>query len=210
MSLSAKDHFNYLRFPFPLLISVFGVFDYVLYGILTFMAILSVLVFIEECIYIYRKVPTNKKSVIIWVNGAAPVRRVCRKEKQMLLVQMFNCVFTWCFRHSFSLFQTIGAMSCLGMWIPKATMFTDMFSSWWVFFCLSFLLSYSLSISHCAVCFSHQQSPAVKEHSETWTSEPTENWKQEYFYVMCEVSFTILLIFPNPWPDTFLLFFPLC
>lgn len=38
------------------------------------MAAVSMLVFLEECVYIYKKVPTNKKSVIIWVNGAAPVR----------------------------------------------------------------------------------------------------------------------------------------
>uniref|UniRef100_A0A3Q3NDT6 Solute carrier family 51 member A n=1 Tax=Mastacembelus armatus TaxID=205130 RepID=A0A3Q3NDT6_9TELE len=72
------------------------IFNIALYSILTFMAAVSLLVFIEECIYIYRKVPPNKKSVIIWVNGAAPV---------------------------------IGTMSCLGMWIPRATMFTDMTSA---------------------------------------------------------------------------------
>ncbi|XP_038582820.1 organic solute transporter subunit alpha [Micropterus salmoides] len=72
------------------------IFGIILYSVLTFMATVSMLVFIEECIYIYRKVPANKKSVIIWVNGAAPV---------------------------------IGAMSCLGMWIPRATMFTDMTSA---------------------------------------------------------------------------------
>ncbi|XP_026219115.1 organic solute transporter subunit alpha [Anabas testudineus] len=71
-------------------------FGIILYSLLTFMAAVSMLVFIEECIYIYRKVPNNKKSVIIWVNGAAPV---------------------------------IGAMSCLGMWIPRSTMFTDMTSN---------------------------------------------------------------------------------
>lgn len=43
------------------------------------MAAVSMLVFIEECIYIYRKVPANKKSVIIWVNGAAPVRMASEK-----------------------------------------------------------------------------------------------------------------------------------
>ncbi|KAJ8375616.1 hypothetical protein SKAU_G00061960 [Synaphobranchus kaupii] len=59
------------------------------------MAALSMLVYIEECIYIYRKVLTPKKTAINWVNGAAPV---------------------------------IATMSCLGMWIPKATMFTDMTS----------------------------------------------------------------------------------
>ncbi|XP_039983572.1 organic solute transporter subunit alpha isoform X2 [Xiphias gladius] len=60
------------------------------------MAVVSMLVFIEECIYIYRKVPAKKKNIIIWVNGAAPV---------------------------------IATMSCLGMWIPRATMFTDMTSA---------------------------------------------------------------------------------
>ncbi|XP_068160300.1 organic solute transporter subunit alpha [Antennarius striatus] len=68
----------------------------ILYSVLTFMAAVSVLVYIEECVYIYKKVPANKKSVIIWVNGAAPV---------------------------------IGTMACLGMWIPRATMFTDMTSA---------------------------------------------------------------------------------
>ncbi|KAE8279945.1 Organic solute transporter subunit alpha [Larimichthys crocea] len=72
------------------------VFGIILYSVLTFMATVSMLVYIEECIYIYRKVPANKKSVIIWVNGAAPV---------------------------------ISTMSCLGMWIPRATMFTDMTSA---------------------------------------------------------------------------------
>ncbi|XP_040921349.1 organic solute transporter subunit alpha [Toxotes jaculatrix] len=72
------------------------VFGIILYSILTFMATMSMLVFIEECVYIYRKVPANKKSVIIWVNGAAPV---------------------------------IATMSCLGMWIPRAIMFTDMTSA---------------------------------------------------------------------------------
>uniref|UniRef100_A0A8C5GEF0 Organic solute transporter subunit alpha-like n=2 Tax=Gouania willdenowi TaxID=441366 RepID=A0A8C5GEF0_GOUWI len=71
-------------------------FGIVLYSTLSVMAVISVLVFIEECSYIYRKVPSNKKSVIIWVNGAAPM---------------------------------ISAMSCLGMWVPRATMFTDMFSA---------------------------------------------------------------------------------
>ncbi|XP_069561603.1 organic solute transporter subunit alpha isoform X1 [Brachyistius frenatus] len=72
------------------------IFGIILYSLLTFMAAMSMLVYIEECIYIYRKVASNKKSVIIWVNGAAPV---------------------------------IGTMSCMGMWIPRATMFTDMVSA---------------------------------------------------------------------------------
>lgn len=48
-------------------------FGIILYSVLTFMAAVSMLIYIEECIYIYKKVPSNKKSVIIWVNGAAPV-----------------------------------------------------------------------------------------------------------------------------------------
>uniref|UniRef100_A0A4W4F0E2 Organic solute transporter subunit alpha n=1 Tax=Electrophorus electricus TaxID=8005 RepID=A0A4W4F0E2_ELEEL len=78
---------------FYLELDVFGI---ILYTALTFMAVVSMLVYIEECIYIYWKVPSSKKSAIIWVNGAAPV---------------------------------IGTMSCLGMWIPKATMCTDMTSA---------------------------------------------------------------------------------
>ncbi|XP_068565906.1 organic solute transporter subunit alpha isoform X2 [Cebidichthys violaceus] len=72
------------------------IFGIILYSVLTFMAAVSMLVFLEECVYIFKKVPANKKSVIIWVNGTAPV---------------------------------IGTMSCLGMWIPRATMFTDMTSA---------------------------------------------------------------------------------
>lgn len=56
------------------MISGLDVFGTILYAILTFMTAVSMLVFIEECIYIYKKVPPNKKSVIIWVTGAAPVR----------------------------------------------------------------------------------------------------------------------------------------
>ncbi|KAI4898578.1 hypothetical protein NFI96_033232 [Prochilodus magdalenae] len=71
-------------------------FGIILYSVLTFMATVSMLIYLEECIYIYKNVASNKKSAIIWVNGAAPV---------------------------------IGTMSCLGMWIPRATMFTDMTSA---------------------------------------------------------------------------------
>ncbi|KAL4657369.1 organic solute transporter subunit alpha-like [Arapaima gigas] len=73
-------------------LDVFGVS---LYAILTIMTSLSMLVFIDGAIYIYRKVQYPKKTAIIWINGAAPV---------------------------------ISTMSCLGMWIPRATMFTEMTS----------------------------------------------------------------------------------
>ncbi|XP_051538891.1 organic solute transporter subunit alpha [Myxocyprinus asiaticus] len=72
------------------------IFGIVLFSVLTLMATVSMLVFIEECIYIYKKVPANKKSIIIWVTGAAPV---------------------------------IATTSCMGMWVPRATMFTDMTST---------------------------------------------------------------------------------
>ncbi|KAL6462725.1 hypothetical protein MHYP_G00291470 [Metynnis hypsauchen] len=83
--------------PFAIeIILQLDIFGIVLYSVLTFMTTVSMLIYLEECVYIYRKVASNKKSAILWVNGAAPV---------------------------------IGAMSCLGMWIPKATMFTDMTSA---------------------------------------------------------------------------------
>jgi hypothetical protein len=41
---------------------------------LTLMSTLSLLLYLEECVFIYRKVPSPKKTTIMWVNGAAPVR----------------------------------------------------------------------------------------------------------------------------------------
>ncbi|XP_062868209.1 organic solute transporter subunit alpha-like [Trichomycterus rosablanca] len=83
----------------PLAIDVINeldIFDVALYSILTFMATVSLVLYLEECVYVYKNVPSPKKTTIIWVNGAAPV---------------------------------IATMSCLGMWIPRATMFTDMTSN---------------------------------------------------------------------------------
>ncbi|KAJ8347851.1 hypothetical protein SKAU_G00264400 [Synaphobranchus kaupii] len=77
------------------IIEQLDVLGIILYSVLTLMAALSLLVYLEECVYIYRKVPSPKKTTIIWVTGAAPV---------------------------------IATMSCLGLWIPKAIMFTDMTS----------------------------------------------------------------------------------
>ncbi|XP_006627941.2 organic solute transporter subunit alpha [Lepisosteus oculatus] len=68
------------------------IFGIILYSVLTLMALLSVLIYMEEAVYIYKKVPSPKKSAIMWVNGAAPV---------------------------------IGVTSCVGMWIPRSSMFTD-------------------------------------------------------------------------------------
>ncbi|NWX17865.1 OSTA protein, partial [Aegotheles bennettii] len=63
-----------------------------LFAILTLMTLIADLVFIEEAVYIYRKIPSSKRSIIIWINAAAPV---------------------------------IATTSCIGMWIPRSTMFTD-------------------------------------------------------------------------------------
>ncbi|KAA0704600.1 Organic solute transporter subunit alpha [Triplophysa tibetana] len=83
--------------PFAIdVIMQLDIFGIVLFSVLTFMATVSIVIFIEECIYIYKKVPPNKKTLIIWVTGASPV---------------------------------IGTMSCLGMWVPRATMFCDMTSA---------------------------------------------------------------------------------
>ncbi|XP_069801851.1 organic solute transporter subunit alpha-like [Dendropsophus ebraccatus] len=67
-----------------------------LFAILTCMATVSALVFLEEAHYIYRKLSGTKRAIIIWVNAAAPV---------------------------------IAVTSCVGMWIPRATMFTDFTAS---------------------------------------------------------------------------------
>ncbi|XP_033834332.1 organic solute transporter subunit alpha-like [Periophthalmus magnuspinnatus] len=83
----------------PLAIDVIkelDMFGICLYSILTFMSCLSLLLYLDICVYIYRHVPYPKKTIIIWINGAAPC---------------------------------IAIMSCFGMWIPRAVMFTDMASN---------------------------------------------------------------------------------
>ncbi|NXA00397.1 OSTA protein, partial [Nesospiza acunhae] len=45
-----------------------------LFATLTLMTLIAILVFIEEAVYIYRKIPSSKRSIIIWINAAAPVR----------------------------------------------------------------------------------------------------------------------------------------
>ncbi|XP_056414756.1 organic solute transporter subunit alpha-like [Hyla sarda] len=67
-----------------------------LFAILTFMTLVAVLVFLEEAFYIYRKLSGTKRTLIIWVNSAAPV---------------------------------IAVTCCVGMWIPRSTMFTDFTAS---------------------------------------------------------------------------------
>ncbi|KAK9536678.1 hypothetical protein VZT92_006441 [Zoarces viviparus] len=71
-------------------------FGLCLYSVLTLMSCISLLLYLEQCAYIYRKLPYPKKTTLMWISGAAPV---------------------------------IATMSCFGMWIPRAVMFTDMTSN---------------------------------------------------------------------------------
>ncbi|CAB1421262.1 unnamed protein product [Pleuronectes platessa] len=48
-------------------------FGFCLYGILTLMSCISLLLYLEQCVYIYKELPYPKKTTIIWINGAAPV-----------------------------------------------------------------------------------------------------------------------------------------
>lgn len=60
----------------PLAIDVIknlDVFGICLYSMLTFMSCVSLLLYLDTCVYIYRKVAYPKKTTIIWINGAAPV-----------------------------------------------------------------------------------------------------------------------------------------
>ncbi|KFR14916.1 Organic solute transporter subunit alpha, partial [Opisthocomus hoazin] len=85
-----------------------------LFAILTLMTLIANLVFIEEAVYIYRKIPSSKRSVIIWINAAAPV---------------------------------IATTSCIGMWIPRSTMFTDFTAA--VFFAIVIHKFLLLMIKEC-------------------------------------------------------------
>ncbi|XP_058483792.1 organic solute transporter subunit alpha-like [Solea solea] len=60
----------------PLAIDVIkqlDVFELCLYAMLTFMSCISLLLYLEQCVYIYKKLPYPKKTTLIWINGAAPV-----------------------------------------------------------------------------------------------------------------------------------------
>ncbi|XP_030009974.1 organic solute transporter subunit alpha-like [Sphaeramia orbicularis] len=73
--LNSTIHPACLQEP-PLAIDVIkqlDVFGICLYSMLTFMSCLSLLLYLEQCVYIYKKLPYPKKTTIIWVNGAAPV-----------------------------------------------------------------------------------------------------------------------------------------
>lgn len=56
-----------------LVVSEMDVFDFSLYSMLTLMSCISLLLYLEQCVFIYKKLPTPKKSTLIWTSGAAPV-----------------------------------------------------------------------------------------------------------------------------------------
>ncbi|XP_005802984.2 organic solute transporter subunit alpha-like [Xiphophorus maculatus] len=49
------------------------VFGICLYSMLSFMSFVTLLLYLEQCVYIYKKVSYPKKTTIIWISGAAPV-----------------------------------------------------------------------------------------------------------------------------------------
>ncbi|KAM4046121.1 organic solute transporter subunit alpha-like [Anomaloglossus baeobatrachus] len=67
-----------------------------LFAMLTFMTVVTLLVFLEEAYYMYTKMSGSIKAILIWINSAAPV---------------------------------IAITCCVGMWIPRSTMFTDFTAS---------------------------------------------------------------------------------
>lgn len=62
-----------VSYCFVFLKSELDTFGYCLYFMLTLMSCVSLLVYLEQCAYIYKKLPYPKKTLVIWVNGAAPV-----------------------------------------------------------------------------------------------------------------------------------------
>lgn len=59
-----------------------------LLAILTLMTLIADLVFMEEAIYIYRKNPSSKRSILIWINAAAPVSVVENNAENNLEIRM--------------------------------------------------------------------------------------------------------------------------
>ncbi|XP_040036250.1 organic solute transporter subunit alpha [Gasterosteus aculeatus] len=44
-----------------------------LYSMLTLMSCISLLLYLEQCAYLYRNLPNPKKTTLMWISGAAPV-----------------------------------------------------------------------------------------------------------------------------------------
>ncbi|XP_010898217.1 organic solute transporter subunit alpha [Esox lucius] len=73
--LNSTIHPTCLQEP-PLAIDIIKQLDVLgvaVYSVLTLMATLSLLLYLEECVFVYRNVPSPKKTTIMWVSGAAPV-----------------------------------------------------------------------------------------------------------------------------------------
>lgn len=49
------------------------VFEFGLYLVLTFMSCVSLLLFLEQCLFIYKHLPYPKKTIVIWISGVSPV-----------------------------------------------------------------------------------------------------------------------------------------
>lgn len=70
-----------MSFFFVLLSAELDVFGVCLYSMLTFMSSVSLLLYLEQCVYIYKKLPSPKKTIIMWINGAAPVSTGGRRRR---------------------------------------------------------------------------------------------------------------------------------
>lgn len=97
--------------------SELDIFGIVLFSVLTFMATVSIVIFIEECIYIYKKVPPNKKTLIIWVTGASPVSIVIFLSSLFVYIHCIYTFYTWIIHLSYlSVYQRTWVFP--GSWFP--------------------------------------------------------------------------------------------
>ncbi|XP_037604883.1 organic solute transporter subunit alpha-like [Sebastes umbrosus] len=74
-TLNSTVHPACLQEP-PLAIDVIkqlDMFEWCLYSMLTFMTCVSLLLYLEQCVYIYINLPYPKKTTLMWISGAAPV-----------------------------------------------------------------------------------------------------------------------------------------
>nr|XP_005991571.1 PREDICTED: organic solute transporter subunit alpha-like [Latimeria chalumnae] len=74
-----------------------------LYAVLTAITLIGNLVYLEEVLYLVRKIPSFRRTAYIWITGAPPV---------------------------------IATTSCVGLWIPRSSMFTDFTASIYFTICI--------------------------------------------------------------------------
>lgn len=77
--------FSFLFFSLSAGLDLAGRF---LFAILTLMTLIANLVFIEEVVYIYRKIHSSKRSILIWINAAAPVSVVEKDVENSLCLEI--------------------------------------------------------------------------------------------------------------------------